>query len=170
MKKTMTSGQKTGGRERYEDWCALWIAEIKHPKNVVWSRDIPAIGAAIAKRDRKAAKRRRDAELTRLGIVAGRACIEDRASRCFDALLVMAAIRRGEVKAEVLSGVPTMKKKKITIPASDKPITPGFGGTLEVSIFLKRCGYSSEETLQIIEKLMMGKSVTLEVPEELLED
>jgi hypothetical protein len=53
-------------RERYEDWCALWV---RHD----WESRVVA---ATRKRTRKAAKRRRDAELTRLGQELARATIE----------------------------------------------------------------------------------------------
>jgi hypothetical protein len=47
---------------RYDEWCALWV---RHD----WESRVVA---AARKRERKAAKRRRDAELTRLGQEASR--------------------------------------------------------------------------------------------------
>lgn len=50
-------------RERYEDWLDDRLGVLRHSREM--SREM---AAAQAKRERKAAKRRRDAELTRLGM------------------------------------------------------------------------------------------------------
>ena len=80
-------------RERYEDWLDDRLGVLRHKRER--DRDMPA---AEAKRERKAAKRRRDAELTRLGQQMSRAINEDRPGDYLCACMVYLAIRRGEVQ------------------------------------------------------------------------
>lgn len=93
-------------RKSYHQWCGLWVDANAWEKHVI---------AADRKRARKAAKRRRDAELTRLGrVVAAEQTIGDTCwrmavrlddwlhgdhdARAAAARLAMRTIHRGEVQ------------------------------------------------------------------------